>query len=343
MSLTRRGAWVAILVVLLGVVGSLETTAWAQDVPKVVRFGWFSGPRPWIIGKVEGLFDKRLGTKVEWLAFPSGAAALTAIAAKEVDIVRLGSSPTVAGIVRKLPIEMIAISGVIATSERLIGRKGINSVKELEGKRLAYPPGSTAHYALMAALKVNNVDVGKTKLLGLTPADMVAAWKRGDIDAGYVWGPFSHQMETDNGHELLASKDLWKSGYFVWNNYIVRKEFSQQYPALVVKFLQTFEETVKRYRQNPDEAARLIATHLDQKFEFARDTLAGLEYLPLKEQLTTKWLGNSQTKETASIAKSMADAANFLASLGDIRKQDIPASFAPYINTTYLEKAAEGK
>ncbi len=343
MARTRRGLLLAgVTGALLAMVGPIGA-AWAQDVPKVVRFGWFNGPRPWIIGKTEGLFDKRLGTKVEWIAFPSGATALTTLAAKEVDIVRLGSSPTVAGIVRKLPIEMIAISGVIATSERLIGKKGINSVKELEGKRLAYPPGSTAHYALMAALKVNNVDVGKTKLLGLTPADMVAAWRRGDIDAGYVWGPFSHQMESDNGRELLATKDLWKNGYFVWNNYVVRKEFSQQYPALIVKFLQTFEETVNRYKQNPDEAARLIAAHLDQKFEFARDTLAGLEYLPLKEQLTPKWLGNSQTKETATIAKSMADAANFLGELGDIRKQDIPASFAPYINTTYMEKAVEGK
>lgn len=343
MRMTRRGVLLAAVAGAVFAIGAPTGSIWAQEVPKVVRFGWFSGPRPWIIGKAEGLFDKRLGTKVEWIAFPSGAAALTSIAAKEVDIIRLGSSPTVAGIVRKLPIEMIAISGVIATSERLIGRKGSDSVKALEGKPVAYPPGSTAHYALMAALKVNQVDVSKVKLLALTPADMVAAWKRGDIDAGYVWGPFSHLMESDNGHELLASKDLWKSGYFVWNNYVVRKEFSEKYPSLVVKFLQTFAETVNRYQQNPDEMARLIATTLNQKFEFARDTLAGLEYPPFKEQLTTRWLGTSQTKDKATIARAMADSASFLASLGDIRRQDIPENFAPFINTTYMERAVEGK
>ncbi len=340
---TRMGFLLWIIAGALVALGAPVGVIWAEDVPNVVRLGWVGGPRPWIIGKAEGLFEKRLGTKVEWIAFTSGGPILTSLAANEVDIARIGSSPTVAGLTRKVPMEMIAISGVIATSERLIGRKGLNSVKELEGKRLAYPPGSTAHYTLMAALKVHKVDVSKTKLLGLAPADMVAAWKRGDIDGGYVWGPFSHEMESDNGHELLASKDLQKNGYFVWNNYVVRREFGQKYPAMVVKFLQTFEETVNRYKQNPDEAARLIANHLNQKFEFARDTMAGLEFLALKDQLTPRWLGNSQTKGTANITKAMSDAANFLAGLGDIRKQDIPESFAPFINTSYLERAVAGK
>ena len=343
MGLTRRGAILKFVAGALLASAALPAAAWAEDVPSVVRLGWVGGPRPWILGKAEGLFEKRLGTKVEWVQFQSGGEILTGLAAKAVDISRLGSAGTVAGIVRKLPIEFIAISGVIATSERLIARRGIDSVKALEGKRVAYPPGSTAHYTLMAALKVAKLDVSKTKLLGLNPADMVAAWKRGDIDAGYVWGPFSHQMEADNGRELLASRDLHKDGYFVWNDYVMQKEFGQKYPTTVVKFLQTFEETVMLYKQNPDETARLIAAHLNQKFEFARDTMAGLEFLPLKEQLTTTWLGNSETKATANIAKGMADAANFLAELGDIRRQEIPASFGPFINTTYMERAVAGK
>src|SRR5215813_12811210 len=68
--------------------------------PEVVRFGWYGGPRPWVIGKANGMFDKGMGTKIEWVQFPSGAAALTSLAAKQVDIARLGSSPTVAAIAR---------------------------------------------------------------------------------------------------------------------------------------------------------------------------------------------------------------------------------------------------
>jgi len=183
--------------------------------PEVVRLGWVGGPRPWIIGKATGMFDKAFGTKVEWVQFPSGAAALTSIAAKQLDISQLGSTPTVAAIARKLPIKVIAISGVIATSERLIARSAIGGVADLKGKRIAFPPGSTAHYALMAALKVNNVPANQVTLLDLTPTEMVAAWQRGDIDAAYVWGPFSQTMEGAGGKEILTTEQLQKQGYYL--------------------------------------------------------------------------------------------------------------------------------
>lgn len=316
----------------------------AQDNPPVVKLGYFNGPRPWILAKADGSFDQAFGTKVEWLAFPSGAAALSALAAKEVDISRLGSSGTVAGIARKLPIEFIAISGVIATSERLIARKDIASVKGLEGKTVAYPPGSTAHYALQATFKVHQVDVAKVRQVELKPAEMLAAWQRGDIHAAYVWGPFSHHLEKENGHQLLATKDLQKDGYFMWNNYVVRKEFAEKYPHIVVKFLQVFEGTIDRYYKDPDGSAQIIAKHLDQNVDFAKDTLKGLEYIRFKDQLQSRWIGGGGADTASSnIAKAMMDTAQFLAQLGDLKKTDVPASFAPAINVTYMQKAVAGK
>lgn len=307
--------------------------AFAAD-PEVVRLGWFGGPRPWIIGKANGMFDKALGTKVEWVQFPSGAAALTALASKQVDISRLGSTPTVAAISRKVPIEFIAVASIIVTSERLIAKSGINNVAELKGKRVAYPPGSTAHYALMAALKVNNIAPNQVTLVSLTPADMVAAWKRGDIDAGYVWGPFSHTMEGDGGKEILATEQLQKNGYYVWNDYVVRKEFADKYPEIVVKFLQTFQQTVDMYNKDKEGMVKLIAQHLNQNEAAVRDTMAGLRFPSLKEQLSNKLLG-----EGGSIVPGMADTARFLVELGDLRQSEVPPSFKPFINTTYMERA----
>jgi len=307
--------------------------AFAAD-PEVVRFGWFGGPRPWIIGKANGMFDKGLGTKVEWVQFPSGAAALTALASKQVDISRLGSTPTVAAIARKLPVEFIAIGGIIVTSERLIAKGGINSVADLKGKRIAYPPGSTAHYALMAALKVNNIASNQVTLVSLTPADMVAAWKRGDIDAGYVWGPFSHTMEGDGGKQILATEQLQKSGYYVWNDYVVRKEFAEKYPEIVVKFLQTYAQTVDMYNKDKEGMVKLVAQHLNQNEAAVRDTMAGLYFPPLKEQLSSKLLG-----EGGPIVPAMMDTARFLVELGDLKQSEVPPSFKPFINTTYLERA----
>ena len=197
-----------------------------------MRFAYAGGPRVWILGKIDQSFDKAFAAKVKWIPFASGADVLSLFAAKEIDIARFGSSPAVAGIARKLPIEIISVPEVIATSERLIGRtgRGVNSLKDIEGKTVAYPPNSTAHYALEAAIKAHQLDKGKIKLVPLKPADIVAAWKRGDIDAGYVWGPFSQQLETDGGKEIFATRELRKDGYLVYNNFVVRKEVRRKIP-----------------------------------------------------------------------------------------------------------------
>ncbi|PKU21682.1 glycine betaine ABC transporter substrate-binding protein [Telmatospirillum siberiense] len=318
---------------------ALPPLSQAEEVPAVVRFGYLNGPRPWILGKADQSFDKALGTKVQWINFPNGPNELNALAAGEVDIGRIGSVPTVSALVRKVPIKVIAVSGVIATSERLIARKGIDSVKALEGHAVAYPPGSTAHYALLAAFKVHQVDVSKVRQVQLKPGDLLAAWKRGDIDAAYVWGPFSQQLEGENGHAILATKDLQPAGYFLFNDYVVRKEFAEKYPGLVVKFLKTFGDTVARYKADPDGSAAIIAKELDQDPAAAKDTLAGLIYPPLNEQRTTAWLGDGHDSGNAVITKSFADTARFLVEQGELRAADLPSDFAPFIDTSFLAKA----
>jgi taurine transport system substrate-binding protein len=225
--------------------------ALAEDVPSEVRFAWAGGPRVWVLGKIDGAFDKAFGTKVKWIHFNSGAEVLTLFAAKEIDIARFGSSPTAAGIARKLPIEVIGTPEIIATSERLIAREGIASLKGLEGKTVAYPANSTAQFAFEVAVKLAGVDRAKVKSVALKPSEMLAAWKRKDIDAAYVWGPFSHQLEGDGGKEIFATRDLQKDGVLVFNNLVVRKEFGEKYPELVAKFLRVVEDKVDQYKKDP--------------------------------------------------------------------------------------------
>jgi len=311
----------------------------AEAVPAEVRFAYAGGPRVWILGKIDASFDKAFATKVKWIAFNSGADVLTLFAAKEIDIARFGSSPAAAGIARKLPIEIIGVPEVIATSERLIARKGINSLKDLEGKAVAYPANSTAQYAFEVAVKLAGADRSKIRGVALKPPEIVAAWKRNDIDAAYVWGPFSHQLEADNGKEIFATRDLQKSGVLVFNNFAVRKEFAEKHPEIVAKFLRVVQEKVDQYKKDPEGSAQLIAKHLDVPLENVRSTLAGLEYPSLAEQLTPSFIGNESSKADSRITKSYKDTAEFLAQIGEIRKEDIPASYAPAINTTFLQRA----
>jgi taurine transport system substrate-binding protein len=336
--------WLKTLTLIAALAAStLSSLALAEAVPDEVRFAYAGGPRVWILGKIDASFDKAFGTKVKWIPFNSGADVLTLFAAKEIDIARFGSSPAAAGIARKLAVEVIGVPEIIATSERLIARKGIASLKDLEGKTVAFPANSTAQYAFEVAIKLAKVDRSKIKAVALKPSEMLAAWKRNDIDAAYVWGPFTQQLEGDGGKEIFATRDLQKDGVLVFNNFVVRKEFADKNPELVAKFLRVVQEKVDQYKKDPEGSAQLIAKHLDIPVDTARSTLAGLQYPSLSEQLTPAYIGNETTKAGSRITRAYKDSAIFLAEIGEIRKADVPESYASAINTSYLQRAAADK
>jgi taurine transport system substrate-binding protein len=338
-----RGQWrslAAVVAFVMTMVGGAPS-AFAEDVPPEVRLAWAGAPRVWVLARADGSFDKAFGTKVRWVQFATGADVLALFATNAIDIARFGSSPAVAGITQRLPIEVIGIPEVIATSERLTVRQNIHSINELEGKTVAYPPNSTSQYALEAAIKVYHVDRSKIKLVPLKPAEIVAAWKRGDIDGAYAWDPASQELAAAGGHEILVTKQLQKDGYLIYNNFVVRKAFAEQYPKLVATFLRVYQQKVDEYHQDPERAAQIIAKNIDQPLDSVRRTLAGLEYPSVKDQLSPAFLGSGANTPQSGIAKAMADTAQFLVNVGQLRGDTVPQSFAPEIDTTFLKEASK--
>ncbi|AGB78728.1 ABC-type taurine transport system, periplasmic component [Enterobacteriaceae bacterium strain FGI 57] len=326
--------------VFLLAAGSFWVNSTFADTPSEVRVAYSGGSQVLMLAKADGSLDKALNSKVKWVQFASGADALTYFASNAIDIANFGSSPATAGIVRKLPVEIIGVSGVIASYERLIGKEGINGIKDIEGKRVAYPPNSTAQYALEAAITVNKLDRSKITLLPLRPAEMVAAWKRGDIDAGYVWAPFAQELESAGGHQVFATKELQKSGYLIYNNYVVRKAFAEQYPQVVTAFLRAHQEKVNEFKKDPERASAIVAKEVGAPQTTAANTLNGLEYPTLAEQSTPSWLGNGTDTSDSGIGKALSKTANFLAGIGEIRQRDIPTNWNSAINAHYIQDAA---
>lgn len=325
---------------LLLAAGSLWSQISFAATPEEVRIAYSGGSQVLMLAKADGSLDKALNSKVKWVQFASGADALTYFANNAIDIANFGSSPATAGIVRKLPVEIIGVSGVIASYERLIGKEGITRINDIEGKRVGYPPNSTAQYALEAAISVNKLDRSKITLLPLRPAEMVAAWKRGDIDAGYVWAPFAQELESAGGHQVFATKDLQQAGYLIYNNYVVRKAFAEQYPEVVSAFLRVHQEKVNEFKKDPERAAAIVAKEVGAPVTTAANTLGGLEYPTLSEQGTAAWLGDGTHTTDSGIGKALTKTSSFLAGIGEIRKRDIPANWDAAINSRYLRDAA---
>ncbi|MBX8517265.1 taurine ABC transporter substrate-binding protein [Pseudomonas cichorii] len=205
------------------------------------------------VAQADNAYEKATNSKIEWRKFENGADVITAIASGDVQIGYLGSSPLTAAATRKLPVETFLIATQIGAAEALVARNGsgINTPQDLIGKKVAVPFVSTGHYSLLAALKHWNIDPAKVTIVNLAPPAIAAAWKRGDIDATYVWDP-ALGVAKETGKVLITSGELAKVGAPTFDAWIVRKDFAAKNPQLVSAFAKVTLDAYANYRQDPN-------------------------------------------------------------------------------------------
>jgi len=204
------------------------------------------------VAQADGAYEKATGANIKWRKFDNGADIIAAIASGDVQIAYLGSSPLTAAVTRKVPVETFLIATQLGGSEALVARNGagITTPQDLVGKKVAVPFVSTGHYSLLAALKHWNIDPSKVQILNLAPPAIAAAWKRGDIDATYVWDP-ALGVAKENGKVLITSGELGKLGAPTFDAWIVRKDFAEKNPQVVKQFADVTLDAYADYRKAP--------------------------------------------------------------------------------------------
>jgi taurine transport system substrate-binding protein len=326
---------------MLVVAGWGPTAAFAQAKPDKVVIGYQDVPNEEIIAKQLGWHEKEMGVRIDWKKFDSGRDVNTAIAAGSVDIGLVGSSPAAAGLSTGVPYEVIWIYDVIAENEALVVKKGKGIAKfaDLAGKKVAAPFGSTTHYHLLVAFRVFGLDPKKATVLDMQPPDMLAAWQRGDIDAGFVWEPTLIKMIEGGGEILVSSKQLADKGYITADVAVARKGFSEKYPQLVSAYLASLSKAVDYYRQNGAEAAKLQAKEFNLPEAEMTRQMKTMVMLNGKEQLDAKYLGTCAKR--GALAKALKDTADFLKAEKRIKDAPALAAFEKGVNPCYLEKAVK--
>jgi taurine transport system substrate-binding protein len=306
--------------------------------PAVVRIGYQAIPNAELIAKQLQWHEQALGTTIEWRQFESGRDVNTAIASGSIDIGLVGSSPAAAGLARGLPYEVIALYDVIGDSEALAVRDSIQSFADLKGKKLGAPFGSTTHYSLLQVLKLNNIGQDEVTLLDFNPADLLAAWTRGDLDAAYVWQPTLQKLYDDGGVKLIGSDEVAAQGFPTFDVAVATRDFSSQYPEVVAVYVQNLSKGVDLYRSDPAQAAQLIATELNITPEEATAQAAGLIWLTAAEQIGADYFGT--TDAPGALGQALKTTADFLVEQKVLDSAPELSVFQSGANPAFLQQAA---
>lgn len=290
---------------------------------KVIRIAYQKFPSGDLIVKNQGLLEKALpGYTIEWKAFDSGASINTAFIAKSIDIAAIGSSPVARGLSEPLNLsyKVAFILDVAGDNEALVASNasGVTAVEGLRGKKIATSFASTAHYSLLAALKQAGLNQGDVTLVDLEPQDILAAWKRGDIDAAYTWLPTLDELRK-SGRTLIASKQLATAGKPTLDLGVVSEEFITGHAEAVQAWRTAQVQALTTIKSDPSAASKAIAAELGLTTDAAAAQLKQGVYLTPKELTSATWLGTEDKPGQAS--KYLHDAALFLA-----EQKQIPAA-----------------
>ena len=302
---------------------------------KEIKIGTMDLVNPDLVARKEKYYEKQLGIKVKIVKFDSGKDVNTALAAGSIDASELGSNPTALGIGNGLNYDVIYIGDIIGSAESLVVKNNanVNSVSQLKGKKIAVPFAYTSHYSLLNALKQAGLKESDVKLLDLEPNDIHAAWKRGDIDAAYVWYPVLNNLVKD-GKILTGSDKLAKQGIITADLVVARRDFAKSNKNLVVRYIKALNQANDLDQKNKEQSIKDISEILNISESDAKFQRNGFEWIDGKKQLSKEYLGEN-------IANVLKNTADFLKEQGSIKKSPTLKEYKDHVQTKYLKEALE--
>lgn len=310
----------------------------AAELSRVV-IGYQAIPNGELVAKQLGWHEDTLGAPVRWVQFNSGSELNAAVAAGSVDLGLGGSSTTVVAMAQGVPARVIWIHNIIGENEALVVRNGsgIRSVSDLSGKTVAAPFGATTHYHLLTAMHLAGVDPSGVRVLDMPPTEMLAAWTRGDIDAGFVWEPTLAAMLDSGGRVLISSGELAAQGFLTGDIGIARNDFAERHPDVVVQYVRNQIRAVELIRSDPRRAAAAIAAELSLDADEARRQMDSLIFLEGREQLSADFLGSSETP--GNLVDVFLETGRFLAEQDTITAAPNRSRVVDFLAPRFIEAA----
>lgn len=218
--------------------------------------------------------------KIEFTVFNAGPSAVEALLANAIDLIYVGPNPSVNGFIRSKGQALQVVAGCCSGGAVMVVRpdSGITCAAILHGKHLATPQlGNTQDVALRHYLASNGLKTteqgGSVRLTPIANPDILALFRRGEIDGAWVPEPWGARLIIEGGGEIFINEtEQWPGGQFCTALVAVNRQFADRYPELVKVWLKTHVELTLWVRENPDaakaivnsEIARLTGNHLPQ-------------------------------------------------------------------------------
>ncbi|MBN8875384.1 MAG: ABC transporter substrate-binding protein [Rhodospirillales bacterium] len=212
------------------------------------------------------------GIDAEIVTFPSLVQRMQAVATGAVDVGNGGLSATMQLATKGFPMSVLADG--CDGGWMLVARKGIETVKDLAGKKIGVQNGSIGLVSLNWKLRHEGI-ADKVQLLFLDNQDQPTPLARGDLDAICCFEPYATFAELNGfGHKLWVPYDtpMGKTNLgFVASVPLIRKD-----PDLIRTLVKAHVKATNIMRDNPQIAIDTTVKQFNMSKEIAEASVKNL-------------------------------------------------------------------
>jgi NitT/TauT family transport system substrate-binding protein len=225
-----------------------------------VRFGYiadYNGTSLLAIANKQGLW-KKAGLDPKLSVFTNGPLQIQALNSRSLDFGYIG--PGAVWLPASGHSKIIAVD-TLTYADRVIAQPGITSIKQLRGKKVGYPAGTSGEMVLNLALQSAGMTEKDIDAVPMDPATIVSAFLSGKIAGAGIWYPLisSIKAKKPNLNEIASTKDF--KGRAFPTAFVAGNKTS---PELTKKVLTVLEEANDWRQAHPKQSIAEAATILKE-------------------------------------------------------------------------------
>jgi len=155
----------------------------------------------------------------------------------------------------------------------IIGSRGINSINDLKGKKVAVALGTPSHSLLLKSLEAANMKLTDIVVVTSNSAPEAAqVFKAGKVDAAVVWSPDDQDclVAVTGSTIILSTKN---ASNIIADVFFAKKGFIDQHEELIKKFTEGWLSSNAMINSDTlikDSAVMYLASSLNQPYDFCK-------------------------------------------------------------------------
>ena len=219
-----------------------------------------------MIASAQGLFEQS-GVQVVIQPFELGKDALQSVRDGHADLALVADTPLMFALLQGADIGILAGVSQGRRALAVVARKdrGIHRLEDLKGRTIGLSLGTNLTYFLDALLQVHGISSATVRLLDLTTAQVVHAFKTGQVDAAVLYQPFLADVvaQMNDRTTVFYGEDIYSFRLFL----TAKNTYIDNHPREIQRVLQGLLAAQQTMASDPVMARTLVASAVHMKDE----------------------------------------------------------------------------